>query len=326
MERYDLTSTSWHSYPSIFNLGHKAIDRLFNRTVIIEEKVDGSQFSFGYFPEKERADGMGLLIRSKGAMIYPQSPPGLFKSAVLYVVALKEAGRLVPNWTYRGEVLAKPKHNTLMYERVPRNHILIYDINVGPEAYLGIEARKQAAEKLDLETVPVLFVGETSEGLIRRYLDNISCLGGQKVEGVVIKPFHRDYFGEDRKLLMGKLVSEAFKEAHRRSWGIDNPTRGDVIERIIADLNNTARWDKAIIHLREENRINDSPSDIGLIIPAVQADILKENGDEIRDALFKAFWGTISRGVIKGLPEWYKNRLLSQEIEARDAVDNQTQG
>ena len=39
--------TSWHSYPQIYNLGHKAIAGIFDDDVLIEEKIDGSQFSFG---------------------------------------------------------------------------------------------------------------------------------------------------------------------------------------------------------------------------------------------------------------------------------------
>lgn len=36
---------SWHSYPSIYALGHRAIVDLLKGPVFIEEKIDGSQFS-----------------------------------------------------------------------------------------------------------------------------------------------------------------------------------------------------------------------------------------------------------------------------------------
>jgi ATP-dependent RNA circularization protein (DNA/RNA ligase family) len=35
------------SYPSIYALGHRAIRELFDGPVVVEEKIDGSQFSFG---------------------------------------------------------------------------------------------------------------------------------------------------------------------------------------------------------------------------------------------------------------------------------------
>ena len=313
---FDLGSTSWHSYPSLLPLGHRALDRLFARPVIVEEKVDGSQFSFGWFPEKQEKDGLGLLIKSKGAFIHHEAPPALFKKAVETVKKLCEAGRLVPNWTYRGEVLSKPKHNTLYYERTPIDNIIIFDVNPGHEAYLGIEARKKAADDLGLETVPVLFVGDVSEAAqLRKYFETISVLGGQKVEGVVVKPLNRDYFGEDHKLLMGKFVSEEFKEAHVNEWGKSNPGRKDVLQLLIAGLTTQARWQKAVIHLKEKELIKDTPADIGLLVKEVQADILKEETQTIKDALFKAFRDEILRGTIRGLPEWYKNTLLTLQFE-----------
>ena len=55
---------SWHSYPSIYNLGHKAVVDILNWPVMVQEKVDGSQFSFGV------DDDGSILIRSKGATMY----------------------------------------------------------------------------------------------------------------------------------------------------------------------------------------------------------------------------------------------------------------
>ena len=37
---------SWHSYPSTFALGHKALAELLLDPVLVEEKIDGSQFSW----------------------------------------------------------------------------------------------------------------------------------------------------------------------------------------------------------------------------------------------------------------------------------------
>jgi hypothetical protein len=189
-------------------------------------------------------------------------------------------------------------------------------VNPGHEAYLGIEARKKAAQDLGLESIPVLFVGDIDNAAqLRKFLDNISVLGGQKIEGVVVKPLNRDYFGEDRKLLIGKFVSEEFKEAHSNEWGKTNPSRKDSIQVIIAGLSTQARWQKAVIHLRERDLITDTPKDIGLLVKEAQADILKEEEQNIKDALFKSFRDEILRGAIRGLPEWYKQSLLTKQFE-----------
>ena len=36
-----------HSYSKVYQIGHKVIRDIFNDEVLIEEKIDGSQFSFG---------------------------------------------------------------------------------------------------------------------------------------------------------------------------------------------------------------------------------------------------------------------------------------
>jgi hypothetical protein len=58
----DSLSISWHSYPQVYALGHKYLQFLLSSTVIIEEKIDGSQFSFGRF-------GDHLRLKSKGKEI-----------------------------------------------------------------------------------------------------------------------------------------------------------------------------------------------------------------------------------------------------------------
>lgn len=53
------------SYPKIYALGHKAIEELLHDDVCVQEKVDGSQISFGLLDGK-------LYISSKGAIIDPE--------------------------------------------------------------------------------------------------------------------------------------------------------------------------------------------------------------------------------------------------------------
>ncbi len=72
----------------------------------MEEKVDGSQFSFGIFNGE-------IKCRSKGAQLVIDAPEKMFIPAVNVVREL--APLLKDGWTYRGEFLGRPKHNTLCY-------------------------------------------------------------------------------------------------------------------------------------------------------------------------------------------------------------------
>lgn len=309
--------TSWHTYPSVYALGHRYLTELLLDPVLVEEKVDGSQFSFGLF---EGEEGPYLRMRSKGAELNILAPDNMFKKGVEYVISIKDQLHL--GWTYRGEYLAKPKHNALAYDRAPQNHIIIFDINTGEEEYMEYFAKVCEATRIGLETVPVIHNGRIEDiEHFRTYLDTTSHLGGQKIEGVVIKNYTR--FGKDKKVLLGKFVSEAYKEVHAKEWKASNPTANDIVGYIIASLKTPARWNKAIQHLREAGLLEDSPRDIGLLMKEVPLDIQKEETDYIKDKLFEWAWPHIRRGTTGGLPEWYKEQLLVRQFD-NGAQHNET--
>jgi len=299
------------SYPSIYALGHRYLEHLFTGSIVIQEKVDGSQFSFGIF------DGV-LKCRSKGQEIHVNEPEKMFAAAVATVKNIR--GNLTDGWTYRAEYLQKPKHNCLTYGRVPKGNLVLFDIMIGNECYLEPELLAYQAEKLGLESTPCIFHGlaeqVTSEipGInfrrpegFEKYFERESFLGGCKIEGVVVKNY--DQFGIDKKVLIGKFVSAEFKEKHKVSWKVQNPTQADVVQHIIKELTTEARWRKAVQHLREAGKIEGIPQDIGPIIKEIIADVEREEADSVRETLFKHFWSQIARGVTRGVPEWYKKEI-----------------
>lgn len=301
---------AWHSPQSIFSLGHRAVADLFSVPVQIQEKVDGSFFAFGLFPEYP---GEEFKVRSKRAVMIPDAPEALFKPAVAAVKARLQL--LKPGWQYRAETLAKPKHNALSYDRIPKDNIILFDILTDEETYLPYEELCAEAARLGLEVVPQLFSGSVaSAAALRVFLDETSILGGQKIEGVVIKPL-TPLYGPDKKMLFGKFVSEAFKEVHRKTWGESNPGPMSIIQRLGEAYANPARFQKAIIHLREIGEIEDSPRDIGKLIREIPLDVKKECEDEIKEALFKYAWPHISRIITRDLPTWYKDQLLLMQFE-----------
>lgn len=54
-------SDSWHSYPSTFAIGHRALAELFLDSVVVEEKIDGSQCEAGKIEDSPR--DIGHLIK-----------------------------------------------------------------------------------------------------------------------------------------------------------------------------------------------------------------------------------------------------------------------
>lgn len=303
--------SAWHSPQKIYNISHRAVRSLFGTDAVevqVQEKVDGSFFAFGVFPEPSNNDELELKVRSKGAVMVADAPESLFVEAVATVTALKS--QLKPGWMYRGECLKRPRHNALNYDRVPKGHVILFDILTEEETYLGYEDLKAEAERLGLEVVPQLFVGKvTTAEQIRAFLDTTSVLGGQKIEGVVLKPIEPVY-DADKKLLMAKFVSESFKEVHNSTWKNDNPTTGDILALLGNQYQTAARWNKAIIHAREEGKIEGSPKDIGFLIKYIQQDVKEEESEAIKEALFAYAWKHLARRITAGFPEFYKDLLL----------------
>lgn len=306
-----MTLDRLHSYPKVWNLGHPAIADLFSGAVVVQEKVDGSQFTFGVI-------GGELHCRSKGAVVPLETRDANFRPAVDTAIRLHTEGLLPEGCQYRGEALRVPKHNTNAYERVPVGNVILFDVDLALETRMDPEALAAEAERLGLECVPTFYYGVVaSVDDVQRLLDTDSLLGGCKVEGIVFKNHAR--WGEDGKMLMGKMVSADFKERHQHDWKGRNPTKTDIVELLISTFAHERRWEKAVERLRDAGELESSPRDIGKLISEIPDDIKAECEAEIRDALWKHFWPQIARGTTRGMPAWYKQRLLEKQFATEAA-------
>jgi len=185
---------------------------------------------------------------------------------------------------------------------------------IGEEQYLAPGEMGAEAVRLGLECVPTYFNCDASEihmDHLKALLTHTSILGGP-IEGIVVKNYN--LFTQEKKIAIAKLVREEFKETHKKEWKISNPTKKDVIEQLVAELATPARWAKAVQHLRDEGKLVNAPQDIGPLMKEIPADILKEEGEYIKQKLFCVFWEEIKRGVTRGFPDWYKQKLTSEVL------------
>jgi ATP-dependent RNA circularization protein (DNA/RNA ligase family) len=303
-----------HSYSKVFALGHPQIENLCMDQVLVQEKLDGSQFSFMREVKYNGIDTDDTLhMRSKGALIFPAAPPALFKKAVDAVLEVSD--KLTPGFVYRAECLTSRTHNTLTYERAPKNWFVVFDIedmNAGAYHFLPTGKIMEECGRLGFEYVGcdrVATIASTADLAYQMALP--SMLGGAR-EGVVLKNYAR--YTEDGKVMMGKYVSEKFKEVHQGAWKANNPTGTDIIEQLILRLATEARYEKAVQHLREGGRLLGDLRDIGPLIREVQTDVIAEETERIAKALLGWAKGKIERGVGRGVPQWYKDRLVKQQF------------
>jgi len=297
-----MTIKEINSYSSPFNLGHKALEDFWTGDpVYVQEKIDGSQISFGV------RDGE-IFLRSRNQMIDLEDA-GMFGKAVETVRELSDGGYLADGYTYRGEYLQKLRHNTIKYDRVPYKNIILFDIDKGDQDYIDLRYI-DIVDMLEVAPVYCIYTEKPSYDDLKAWLDKDSVLGGTKIEGIVLKNY--TVFGRDKKVLMAKLVSENFKEVHDKSWKDRNPGANDVVARVIEKYATHARWEKALQHLMEAGELQQAPQDIPNILKEVNRDVLSECEDEIKEILFNHAWKNISRGLTRGLPEWYKEKLASE--------------
>ncbi len=297
-------------YGKIDTVGHRRLKELFDGLVYVEEKVDGSNFSFA------KIDSV-LYARSKKQMLDMDNPVGMFNLACQTVRALEPL--LHDGWIYRAEYLAKPKHNTLTYPRVPVMNLVIFDIetHVFGQHFLNPVEKAEEAARLGLECVPLVGVLEGSppsaQWLYEQLLGKQSFLGEVEAEGVVLKNYEK--FDSDSKILIAKIVRDDFKEKNGANWTRNNPAPRDIVTDLSHQLRSEARWRKAVQHVRESGRLTDTPKDIGLLVPEMLEDIKAEETEYIKNQLFTWAWKTISREVVKGFPDWYKQQLLESVLE-----------
>lgn len=307
------------SYPKVWAVGSPAVATIFSHgdEIVVQEKVDGSQISFG------KIDGE-LVMRSKGQPLYAANPDGMFKVGIEAIVAI--ADRLPDNTIIRGEYLNRARHNTLAYNRAPKNHIVIFDAQtLNPETLAWEYLRKfmldEFATMLEFDVVP-----ELARGVIEKptdltdLLERESFLGGPKIEGFVVKNYAQlTRFGDQ---MLAKYVSPEFKEKHTKDWKNRNPTGKDFIGLLADEFATPARFAKGVQHLREQDQITGEARDIGPLMKELAEDLVAEHKDYILERLWKQFGKDIVRGAGRGAPEWYKAQLLDSAFD-EVAADNE---
>jgi len=272
--------------------------------------VHNSMFCFGKIKGE-------VYVRSKGAQLFFENPDKMFSEAVDYIDSIQD--KIADNTIYFSEYLKKPRHNILKYDRIPKNHLILFGVsdNTGTFFKKSYENIAKVAEELGIEAVPLIYKGKVSKPEeIFKLVEKDSILGGTKVEGVVVKNYKQPFLlgGQPIPLMMGKYVSEKFKEVHRENWGKDH-TAGGRWQTFKESFKTEARWEKSIQHLKEKGELENSPRDIGKLIKEIKNDIAEEEKENIKDFLWKEFGDEVLRGSTKGFPEYYKERLLKKSFK-----------
>jgi len=293
-------------YPKIWNLGSPEITNLFKGPVEITEKLDGSQLRFG------KDLGGNLRVGSKridDIHLQEKIDPS-FVPAVEYIKLIEK--RIKNGEFFIGEWFAKPKQNCLSYSKTPSNGIALFGwINESGRCSDWAHLREVAA-MLGVDVVPRIFQGEiNSPSELEDFLKRDSYLGGEKIEGLVIKNYAQESNSQYSRECYGKLVSQRFRERNKMA----NPKGKDQMEAFFQTFHTEARFEKAFQHLRDEGKITYELKDLGPLFIEVQQDILDEETKLIKDTLFNLLKKRLLKSSTVGLPDWYKKKLLEKQFK-----------
>jgi len=293
------------SYPKIYTLGSVDTGDIFTGDVHVQEKLDGSQFSFGW-----NEDGK-LVMRSHHQALSFDNPTGMFDKAIQHCQMIVESiVSYSPDTYFYCEYMRTPKQNTLAYGRIPQNHLMLFDAT-DTQGWFSREQLATAAGMLGIELVPELYRGSADLALLKELLKTESFLGGPTIEGVVVKNYGvmHDHYGQVSPL-MCKYVNEKFQETNKKDFH-ERTTKG-TIEQYVMSFKSEARWQKAIQHLREQGQLLGAPQDIGPLIKEIERDVREEEEANIKDVLYKLTIGDIVRVARVGFAEFYKAMLADR--------------
>lgn len=303
------------AYQKIQQPYKKEVQDIWKGNIIVEEKIDGSQFRIqidsngvitcgSHHQELSMVDSMFKLATTQAEEMFKD-------------VAEKNNDTII---TIFCEYLSKPKQNAISYSRVPEKNLILFDLMLGGR-YMNRKIKESFVDTVPgLEIVPLLWEGRGSdftEEIKTELLKSKSCLGHQagydRIEGMVVKNYDQYYDVNKYPYMQGmwlclKIVNDSFKEKNK----VENPSAGNRFQTLKDSCRTQARWKKSVQHLREKGDILNDMKDMAKLIPEVKNDLELEEKEAIKDGLWKLYGKEIINNSVKGLPEWYKEELMKQ--------------
>ena len=276
-------SLKHYKYPKIRALGddeNKDIFEYVDDEIIVEEKIDGGNFSF-FLSD----DGKTVYECSRNRNLTTDEDEKTFGKQRAYLRKIIKDKELNPLYIYYCEAMAR---HTIAYETIP--DIVALDIRLKHKAFepdtevgffLNRDAKEIEFKRIGLEVVPLIWRGKARE-LRKIEVDTLigkSAYYSGQSEGAVIKNYNRKSSVGNHQIF-AKIVADCFKENNKAVFGSIKSANTDTI-KIVDEFCTDARVRKMV--LKHVNELN-LPLDLKLMskIPsAVIKDVVEEEFDGI---------------------------------------------
>jgi len=299
------------SYQKINGNHKKEVEGILDGNIVVEEKLDGSQFRI-------EIDENGIINCGSHNTDSNEMDSSFHKvikeAAEVFKRTKSNVGDVI---TIFAEFIGKNKHNAITYARVPDHFFVVFDIHIMGE-FLNRKEKQMMCDKWGVEIVPRLFDGPgalLTKEKITELLKTPSFLGHSgtydRIEGIVIKNYDKHYdFNEGHSLyghfMCSKIVNPSFQETK----SVGRPQAGDKLEALKSSVCTEPRWRKAVQHLKEKGELTGGDEDIGSLIREIMTDLETEEKDTIKDQLYKLFGKDILKASTKGFASWYQQQNI----------------
>ena len=187
-----------HLYDIYNKKGSDFVNQLFNQYVTVNEKMDGSAFSFerdkdtGKFRFFRRDQRNPITLVDRTLMKYYERPIQYIESLPPHVVE-----RIPRKWRFGLEYFANNKPVEIFYDRVPKNNLIlsyVHELDDSGKIIRTIQSKEKLdswADLLGVERSPIIFQGKLTEDQKTELLDFMSTPFKKLVEKFSTQSFVR---------------------------------------------------------------------------------------------------------------------------------------
>lgn len=299
--------------------GKEFVDSLLNKTVIINEKMDGA-----FFGVKKNADGKLEYFKRNGPINYVDRVLSkYFEPAISYFEhqASKMSENIPPDYYFGMEFFSNTKPQNISYDRLPKNHLILSFIHVldkSGQVKETIQSKEELAKWADLlgiERPPIIFQGKLDsdqkqkiqefiytqfDELIEkfkttsftRYIVSVLNPSMEKtflqdsldkdIEGIVFRFYNDTPRGED-PVFLAKLIDPSFQQMAKKRSAEDRKKSDDYIWIIVIDLMNFIEQ-YSVSELREIEVSGETYEERYVhLVNSIYLAFIKEFGEKYRD-------------------------------------------
>lgn len=307
-----------NKYPKILHIGAPLVETVFSEEVEVSEKVDGSQCRIelteeyvmvGSKNQNEADHGMFAVAHEQGKRIWEEA----------------EWKDYANEMTLFCEFMRSPKHNTIKYDRIPRNNLYLFGA-IANGIHVYTDMLEDMAETFGIDPPNIMYSGMVeSADELNELVTHDSYLGGSCVEGVVVKNYKRSYdpLQVHSQAFIGypmaaKYVREDFKEANMKQWNTISRKSG--VDAVVDMFFTGARFQKAVQHLDDEGKISYTKSDLRYLIPEFFNDLM----DEEKEVITKMIMGDVFKSIKKRADGYvvqsWVNCLTDKQFDMKETV------